>query len=162
VDAVNELLRILDREAVVIEHVLFRLKAVELLLAADEHRFLAQSADELTEAVERLGALEALRAVAAERVGEAVGAAPGEVVLSDALRLADDAQRAGLLRAQLRLRGLLDELEAQAALDKDFALGRIAQVRAALERLSGAPASRYGQDGMTERMRPPSAFDQKL
>lgn len=162
-DAVAELIRILDREAVVMERVLFRLKGVELLVAANEHRFLADAAKELDEAVEQLGALEGMRAMVAGGLAEALGAEAGSITLSDALRLADDRQRGNLVRLQLRLRELAEELEAQSQLDRDLTLARVAQVRAALERVRGAPADRYGQDGLiqaapTQR----TEFDERL
>lgn len=162
-DAVAELIRILDREAVVMERVLFRLKGIELLVASSEHRFLAAAAKELDAAVEQLGALEGMRAMVAGGLAEALGAEAGAVTLSDALRLADDRQRGDLLRLQLRLRGLAEELEAQGQLDRDLTLARVAQVRAALERVRGAPADRYGQDGLIQAA--PSRrgeFDERL
>jgi hypothetical protein len=149
-DAVAELIRILDREAVVMERVLFRLKGIELLVAATEHRFLADAAKELDDAVEQLGALEGMRAMVAGGLAEALGAEAGSITLSDALRLADDRQRGDLVRLQVRLRELAGELEAQSALDRDLTLARVAQVRAALERLRDAPADRYGQDGLIQ------------
>lgn len=162
-EAVDELIRILDREAVVYEHVLFRLKAVELLLAAGEGRFLPDAAEELDEAIDRIGALETMRALAAEEIGETLGLEPGTCTLSDALRLADDRQRGHLLRAQVRLRELIGEVEQQAALDRDLALARVAEVRAAIERLSGVRGARYGQDGIVSGPRPfLSGYDEKL
>lgn len=161
-EALDDLIRVLDREAVVIEHVLFRLKALELLLAADEHRFLALAAEELEDAAERAGTLEAMRALAAEESAEGLGVDPGEINLSEILRVADERQRGDLVRAQLRLRGLLAELEEQANLDRDLALARIAKVRATIERLSGTPGSRYGQDGITRRSRAGGAVDERL
>ena len=162
-DAVAELIQILDREAVVLERVLFRLKGIELLVASNEHRFLADAAKELDETVEQLGALEGMRAMVAGGLAEALGAEAGAVTLSDALRLADDGQRGELLRLQLRLRGLAEELEVQGQLDRDLTLARVAQVRAALERVRGAPADRYGQDGLIQAA--PSTrreFDERL
>lgn len=149
-DAVAELIRILDREAVVMERVLFRLKGIELLVAVDEHRFLSDAAKELDEAVEQLGALEAMRAMVAGGLAEALGSEAGAVTLADAMRLADDRQRGDLLRLQLRLRGLNEEMDAQAQLARDLSLARVAQLRAALERLRGARSDRYGQDGLIQ------------
>lgn len=161
-EAVDELIRIMDREAVVFEHVLFRLKAIELLLASGEHRFLTEASEELDGAVDRIGALETMRALAAEEVAEALGLDAGECTLSDVLRVADDRQRGQLLRAQVRLKQVLAEVEAQGALGRDLALARVAEVRAAIERLSGDRGARYGQDGIVQAPRPASSFDEKL
>lgn len=163
-EALNELIRILDREAVVADHVLFRLKGLELLLAAGEHRFLPDASEELDEAIDRMGALETMRALASDEVGEALGLEPGTCTLSDVLRVADDRQRANLLRAQVRLRGLLAEMDELAALDRDLALARVAEVRAAIERLVGVRGARYGRDGIVAPSRGPASgtFDEKL
>jgi hypothetical protein len=162
-DAVAELIRILDREAVVLERVLFRLKGIELLVAVDEHRFLSDAAKELDEAVEQLGALEAMRAMVAGGLAEALGSEAGAVTVRDAMRLADDRQRGDLLRLQLRLRELNEEMDAQAHLARDLSLARVAQIRAALERLRGAPSDRYGQDGLIQTASPSRVeFDERL
>lgn len=161
-DAVRELITILDREAVAMERVLFRLKGVEVLVAADEHRFLNDAAEELDTAVEGVAALEAMRAMVAGGLADALGAEAGAVTLTDAMRLADDRQRGELLRLQLRLKALHDELDAATQLARDLTLARVAQVRAALERLRGAPADRYGQDGLIQPGHARAEFDRRL
>jgi hypothetical protein len=162
-DAVEELVRILDRAAVLMERVLFRLKGIEVLAASDEHRFLAEASRELNEALEQLGSQEAMRAMVAGALAAALGMEPGAVTMSDVMSLADDRQRGELLRLQLRLRELHEEMDAQAQLDRDLSLARVAQIRAALERLRGAPADRYGQDGLTQSSpRGRTEFDERF
>ncbi|HWH31231.1 MAG TPA: flagellar export chaperone FlgN [Egibacteraceae bacterium] len=161
-DAVNELRRILDRESVVVELVLFRLKAMELLLSAGEHRFLNDAAEELDQAVDRLEALETMRGLSVEELAQALGMPVEECALTDVLRLADERQRGELVTSQVRLSGLLRELEGQTALARDLALARVAAVRAALERLSRVPGSRYGRDGIVPGRGGNRSFDERL
>lgn len=161
-EAVNELIRILDREAVVAERALLRLKALELLLSADEHRFLSEAAREVDETVDRMGALETMRALGCEEIGQALGLEAGTCTLSDVLRMADDRQRGELLRAQSRLRALLAELERETALSRDLALARVALVRESLERLGGQPGARYGRDGIVRGPHTSGIVDERL
>jgi hypothetical protein len=69
VDVSDELIELLRREIVAMELVEARLRALELLAAADEHRFLTVALDELDVAAERLAALEVGRTLSVMSTG---------------------------------------------------------------------------------------------
>lgn len=158
----RELIRILEREAALIEHVLYRLKSLQLLVSADEHRFLGQSAEELHEAAEELGALDAVRALLVEDLKGRHGL-PEDANLGDLADAAGGEDR-GLLHAlRRRLLGLTSQLEAEAASSRSLTLSRVAEVRKLLERVAGNPGARYGTDGIVAPPSQPSrSIDRRL
>ena len=97
---VDQLVTLLQRQLAAMELVEARLRTLELLLAADEQRFVAAALDELEDASERLAALELGRALVldaagfpAEVRGEDLVAATDETSLASGLRQVIDELR---------------------------------------------------------------------
>ena len=77
---VDQLVTLLQRQRLALELVEARLRALELIVAADEQRFVAAALDELEAASERLAALELGRALALSAAGIAPDARAEELV----------------------------------------------------------------------------------
>ncbi|MEX2222009.1 MAG: flagellar export chaperone FlgN [Candidatus Rokuibacteriota bacterium] len=158
----RELIRILEREAGLIEHVLFRLKSVQLLVSADEHRFLGQGSEELHEAAEELGALDAMRALLVEDIKSKHGL-PENATIQDLTAVAAAEDRDALRTLRRRLLDLSAQLEAEAASSRVLTLARVAELRKLLERVAGNPGARYGTDGIVAPPSEPSrTVDRRL
>ena len=82
---VDQLVSLLQRQLVAMELVEARLRTLELLVAADEQRFVAAALDELEDASERLAALELGRALTLDAAGF-----PPDVRAEDLLDAADE------------------------------------------------------------------------
>jgi hypothetical protein len=76
----DELVALLQRQREALELVEARLRALELLVAADEQRFVAAALDELEDASERLAALELGRVLALDSAGYGPDVAAEELV----------------------------------------------------------------------------------
>jgi len=76
----DQLVSLLQRQVAALETVESRLRALELLVHADEQRYVAQAMDELEQAAERLAALELGRALVLSSAGLPVDAAAGDLV----------------------------------------------------------------------------------
>ncbi|MFA9446396.1 hypothetical protein [Egicoccus sp. AB-alg6-2] len=75
----DQLVSLLQRQVAALDAVESRLRALELLLAADEQRFLGEAMHELEQASERLAALELGRALVLSSAGLSVDAAASEL-----------------------------------------------------------------------------------
>ncbi|MFA9430950.1 hypothetical protein [Egicoccus sp. AB-alg2] len=76
----DQLVSLLQRQVAALEAVESRLRALELLVVADEQRFVARAMDELEQAAERLAALELGRALVLSSAGLPVDAAATDLV----------------------------------------------------------------------------------
>lgn len=103
-DAVIEVVR---RQASAAEEVEVGLRALELVVAAGQERFLGMAVDDVEAAMDRLAALEVARAIAVDSGGLPVGATAAE--LADRI---EDPGRAAALRTEVDgLRSAVDRLE---------------------------------------------------
>lgn len=104
---IDELYQLFDRQLRAIEALEGRLRSLELVVAADERRFVATALDEMESAAERLAALELTRVLA---LGVA-GMSP-EITARDLVAGIDDPGGRELLCGQLeRLRTATVQLE---------------------------------------------------
>lgn len=77
---IDDLTQVMTRQCDAAMEVEGRLRTIELLVAAGEHRFLATAVDELEESSQRLAALELARVLALHVAG-----APDDLTLDDVL-----------------------------------------------------------------------------
>lgn len=101
---IDEVVELLRREATAAEAVEARLRALELVVAAGSHRFVALATDELETSSERLSALELARTMAVSALGLDPAATAPELV--DAVASPEDAER---------LEGAIDQLRGAAS-----------------------------------------------
>ena len=101
---VDQLVTLLQRQLAAMELVEARLRTLELLLAADEQRFVAAALDELEDASERLAALELGRALVLDAAGF-----PSEARGDDLVAATDETRLASGLRQ------VIDELRTVSA-----------------------------------------------
>jgi hypothetical protein len=129
---IEELVTLVQRQVAALELVESRLRALELLVAADEQRFVSAALDELEAASERLAALELGRVLSVTAAGFAVDVAASELL--EAAEDPDLASRFGVILDGMRL------AVARVGLARDRALAVIdagaADVRARLEAAS--------------------------
>lgn len=132
---ITELHEVLTHQRDAAETLEARLRAVELLLAAGESRFLALAVDEANDASERLAALELTRSLTLTAIGAPAEVTASEVVAAvggeDAVRFANlvDDLRAAIGRVTVRreqVRALL--VAAQTAGEQRLALAGAAQL----------------------------------
>jgi hypothetical protein len=141
VDVIEELTGLLRRQLGAVTALQGRLRALELLVAADEQRFLGLALDEIEAAEDHLASLELTRCLAFSTAGIPLDL-PAEELVS-AVGDPDDAAR---LRAAIRdlRRGmlLLDDARRRADAVIRGRLGRAeARLAAAVSETSGAAAS---------------------
>ena len=130
----DQLVSLLQRQVAALETVESRLRALELLVHADEQRYVAQAMDELEQAAERLAALELGRALVLSSAGLPVDAAAGDLVAAadddtaglfqDVVeRLRNAAERVGEARerTQAALRPGAEELRQRLAATEAYA-----------------------------------------
>lgn len=103
---IQPLIELLQREAAAADKVAARTRAVELIAAAGERRFLGMALDELENATERLSGLELARSLALVSAGLSVDISATELVRS----VGDPADRIMLERAVDELRQASDRL----------------------------------------------------
>ncbi len=105
---IQELYQLLHRQTVAVETLEGRLRALELVVAADERRFVALALDELERASEQLSALELARSLALTSAGMSP-----DVNARDLLRAIEDEGDRTLLAGVIdRLRVATSRLEA--------------------------------------------------
>lgn len=105
---IDELYQLFDRQLRAVEALEGRLRSLELVVAADERRFVATALDDMESASETLAALELTRVMALD----AAGMSP-DITARDLVAGIDDPGDRELLSAQLeRLRAATERLEA--------------------------------------------------
>lgn len=104
---IEELYQLLHRQTVAVETLEGRLRALELVVAADERRFVAVALDELESASEQLSALELTRSLALTTAGMHPDISARELLAS----IHDEAERTLLAGVIDRLRQATERLE---------------------------------------------------
>lgn len=103
----QELYQLLHRQTVAVETLESRLRALELVIAADERRFVAVALDELESASEQLSALELTRSLALTAAGMSPDISARELLAG----IHDEGDRALLAGVIDRLRQASERLE---------------------------------------------------
>ena len=103
----QELYQLLHRQTVAVETLESRLRALELVIAADERRFVAVALDELESASEQLSALELTRSLALTAAGMSPDISARELLAG----IHDEGDRALLAGVVDRLRQASERLE---------------------------------------------------
>jgi len=104
---IDELCRVLRRETEAVIALETRLRALELIVAADEQRFVALALEEMEVASDRLAALELTRVLTLSTAGLPVDAVAGELVAG----IVDPDERVAMRQVVARLATAMNRLE---------------------------------------------------
>jgi hypothetical protein len=158
------LVGLINRESALLEHLVFKLRSAELLANAGESRFLTFITDEVDTAGSDLGAIEVARALLVADITQVLHLADDATLLELAARA--PAEVAGALyHARDRLIGLMNDLDAAAAVATGAVNERLNEVTTALERVHPARPQfvghgAYAGNGVAPYA--PSRFDHDL
>jgi hypothetical protein len=136
----DELIRLLERECVLLEHVAYRTSVSLLLLRAGEDRFLPQAADDIHDAIDQLNELELSRAAMVSRLALELGVSDELFTLPRLVATAPAAIAGRLQDVEERLRAALSQLQELVGASTAVAAAGLDSVRRSLGRWSGAAA----------------------
>ncbi len=128
------LVGLINRECALLEHLIFKLRSAELLANAGESRFLTFITDEVDAAGSDLGAIEVARALLVADVTQMLRISD-EATLLELAALAPAEVAGPLYHARDRLIGLMNDLDAAAAVATGAVNDRLNEVTTALERV---------------------------
>lgn len=156
------LVGLLNEERRVVERLLFKLAECRMLVQAEEHRFVAMATDEVVDAEEQLGLIEAARAMLVADICELLGVRDDDATLGRLAESAPQHLRGPLEEHAIVLRRLLAEVADQVRSGSDEFASRFGQVTAALERFESVGTMiGYGPGGfVAEGEIPPTRFDE--
>lgn len=136
------------QERHMVERLLYRMVVARLLLAADEHRFVAAAMDEVEEVVDALRAAEARRTHALLEVADRLEVPVEDLTLAEVTRRAPVAMRTVLEDHRKAFLELTAEIEETAAANRQLASSALGRVQRSLDALAGAnPATTYDATG---------------
>ncbi len=122
-DPMDALTGVLSRERRLLEYLLFKLTAAQHLLATGETRFLGWSSSEVEHAAARVREAELLRAAVVARVVNVLAVANPQPSLRELVGHSPEPYRAILDDHRSALHGLMDEINAVTAANRELASG---------------------------------------
>lgn len=127
---------------------LYRMVTAKLLLAADEHRFVAAAMDEVEDVVTALRGAEQTRLAALVEVADRLEAPVEDLTLAEIARRAPTAMRMVFDDHRTAFLELTAEIEQTADANRQLASSALGRVQRSLDALAGAnPATTYDAAG---------------
>lgn len=140
------LVGVLNRELVILDRLIFKLSQAEMLVRADESRFLAHIFDEIDAVREDLGALEVARSMLVGDVTAALGLANDGLTLKQLIAYAPDLAVQPLEGLMRRMTEATNEIRDLRELGSRAVLERIDAISRALNRVEPGIFARTGYD----------------
>jgi hypothetical protein len=138
------LVGVLNRELVLLERLVFKLSEAELLIRAEESRFLAQIFDEVDAVDSSLGALEVARSMLVGDVTAALGLANDSLTLSQLIEYSPDLAVEPLEGLMRRLTDAMSEVSDLRERGSRAVIERLDRLSEAVERVEPGV---FGRDG---------------
>ena len=139
------------RERHLVETLLFRMVVAKLLLAADEHRFVAAAIDEVEAVVDVLRDAERHRLAALLAVADRLELPVEDLTLAELARRAPLPMRTVFEDHRDAFLALTTEIEQTAETNRQLASGALGRIQRSLDALAGnGPAQTYNAAGRTE------------
>lgn len=135
----EQLAETLWAERNVVQFLLFKLVTAKLLLAADEHRFVAHALDEVERVLAGLREAEARRTAALSATARDWGVPAGDLSLRELVRLAPEPMATVFRDHQESFVALAEEIESTAADNRRLATSALTHVQRTLDALTGPP-----------------------
>lgn len=140
------LVGVLNRELVILERMIFKLTQAEMLVRADESRFLAHIFDEIDSVRDDLGALEVARSMLVGDVTAALGLANDTLTLSQLIAYAPDLAVEPLEGLMRRMVEAMTEINELRELGSRVVIERLDQITRALDRVEPGVFGQSGYD----------------
>ncbi len=139
------------QERHMVESLLFRMVEAKLLLAANEHRFVAAAIDDVEDVVDALRRAEERRHRALQDVADRLEVPVEELTLTTIAALAPSPMDRVFTDHHEAFLAMTTEIEETAAANRQLASGALGRLRRSLDALAGAnPASTYTSAGTSE------------
>lgn len=148
------LVGVLNREVIVLERLIFKLTQAEMLVRADESRFLAKIFDEVDAIRDDLGALEIARSMLVGDVTAALGLANDSLTLNQLIEFAPDLAVEPLEGLQRRLSEAMREIKELQELGSRVVVERIDNIGHALDRVEPTVFGHTGYNAAGYTMAP--------
>ena len=142
------LVGVLNRELVLLDRLIFKLSEAELLIRAEETRFLAPIFDEVDAVGADLGALEVARSMLVGDVTAALGLANDTLTLSQLIEYSPDLAVEPLEGLMRRLSEAMDEVNELRERGSRVVMERIDRLADAVDRIDTGV---FGQDGYNQQ-----------
>lgn len=139
--ALQELARRLGDERQIVTFLLYKLTVTNLMLAADEQRFVPEALREVEEAVDRLREGELERDEALRQLAAAWGADPAELTLAELVRRSPPAYSHVFADHLAAFRELAGEIDRITGANRGLARSTLSAVTGQLDQLTGAATS---------------------
>jgi len=139
------------QERRMVELLLYRMTTAKLLLAADDHRFVATAIDEIEHVLHDLRAAEEGRLAALVHVARLAGVAVEELTLSEVARRSPAPLRDVFLDHLDAFQAMTAEIEQVADTNRHLTSSALGRVRQSLDALAGAgDGTTYDREGRTQ------------
>lgn len=146
-DRFAALVGVINRECVLLQHLVFKLRSAEMLANAGEARFITLISDEVDSAALDLGAIEVARALLVADVTHQLGI-PDDATLLELTEHAPEEIFTPLQQARSRLIDLMEELDDAARAATGAVTDRLDEVHTSLDTMQlseiGGISDRYG------------------
>lgn len=167
--ATEELARLLSRERLLLELLLFKLVTLRQLLACGEVRFLSWASDEVERAIDKVRKAELARALSVSELAAATDRSEADFTLARLVESAPEPWASIFADHRQGFRRLSAEINEALAATRRLAASGSAAVTDMLERLSGsapepqfAGASTYGPGAQWETAAPAARWSTRL
>jgi hypothetical protein len=167
--ATEELARLLSRERLLLELLLFKVITLRQMLASSEVRFLAWASDEVERAIDKVRKAELARALAVNELAAAAGRSDADFTLSRLVESAPEPWASIFADHRQGFSRLSAEINEALAATRRLASSGSAAVTDMLERLSGvtpepqfAGASTYGPGAQWDTNAPAARWSTRL
>ncbi len=140
------LVGVLNRELVILERMIFKLTQAEMLVRADEGRFLAHIFDEIDAVQDDLGGLEVARSMLVGDVTAALGLANDSLTLSQIIEYAPDLAVEPLEGLMRRMSEAMREIQELRELGSRAVVERLDHITKAVDRMEPGVFSKTAYD----------------